>query len=230
MSELKIQASVREITGKKVKKYRKEGKIPAILYGRGVKNINLWVDLNEFKKAFHQAGENTIIDLVIDNGKNIPVLIHEVQYDHLSDDLAHADFFQVRMDEKIETEVPLEFIGEAPAVKEQGGVLVVNINEVPVRCLPSDIPGKFKLDLSGLKTFEDRILVGDIEVDPRKVEILMEKDNIIALVSPPRSEAELEALEEKVEEDVSSVEGVEDKKESEGETSSGEASAVSGEK
>jgi len=213
MSEIKMQAFTREETGKKVKKYRQQGKIPAVLYGRGTDNINLWVDQSEFKKTFREAGENTIIDLVVDKKKSIPVLIHEVQYDNLTGEVSHADFFQVRMDEKIETEVPLELIGEAPAVKEQGGVLVVNINEVPVRCLPSDIPAKFELSLDGLKTFEDRILVGDIKVDRKKVEILMEDDNIIALVSPPRSEAELEALEEKVEEDVSQVSGVEEEKE-----------------
>ncbi len=213
MSEIKMQAKIREEVKRGLNKYRQKGMIPAVLYGRGIKNINLWITQKEFEKTFQQSGENTIINLMIDKKKSVPVLIHDVQYNHLSGQVDHADFFQVRMDEKIETEVPLEFKGESPAVKEQGGVLVVNINEIPVRCLPSDIPSKFVLNLDNLKTFEDRILVKDIEVDRNKVEILTEDDNIIALVAPPRSEEELESLEEKVEEDVSQVENVKEKEE-----------------
>ncbi len=215
--EINLEVKTRDKAKKKLKEYRQKGIIPAILYGKNIKNVNLWLDLMNFNKVFQEVGENTILNLIVDKKKSVPVLIHDIQYDYISNKPIHVDFFQVKMDEKIETEVPLEFTDEAPAVKELGGVLVVNINEIPVRCLPSDIPSKFILSLKTLKTFEDRLLVKDIKFDKNKVEILMEDENIIALVSPPRSQEELEALEEKVEEDVTQVKEA-DKKEEVSET------------
>ncbi|HBR71634.1 MAG TPA: 50S ribosomal protein L25, partial [Candidatus Moranbacteria bacterium] len=101
----------------------------------------------------------------------------------------------------------LEFVGESPAVKENGGILVKNMDEVEVKCLPADLPSKFEINLSMLAKFEDHITVADIKV-PQGVEILAEKEAVIALVIPPRTEEELASLDEKVEADVTKVEGV----------------------
>lgn len=223
MDKIILKSKERDIVGKGVKKYRKEGLIPGVIYGHKTKPQNLWVDYLEFKKVFSDAGENTVIELDMESGEKNNVIIYDVQSDPVSDKLSHIDFFKIRMDEKIETEIPLEFIGESPAVKELGGILVKNMDEIPVSCFPADLPHQIEADVSALKTFEDHLKVADLKI-PEKVEVLVEKDSVIALVEPPRSDEELAKLEEKVEEDVTKVEGVvkEEKKEDEEERGEGE--------
>ena len=125
----------------------------------------------------------------------------------MTDKYTHVDFFQVRMDEEIETEVELNFVGESPAVKEQGGILVKNISEITVKCFPGDLPSEINVAISVLKTFDDRICIKDLKISP-KVKIDLEPETVVALVEEPRSEAELAGLSEKVEADVAKVEGV----------------------
>jgi large subunit ribosomal protein L25 len=135
------------------------------------------------------------------------VIIYEIQKDPVTSNYIHADFFQVRMDEEIEKEVELSYIGEAPAVKELGGVLVKSLDEITVKCLPADLPSEIEVDITVLKTFEDHITVKDLKISP-KVKFDIDQETVVALVAPPRSEEELEGLSEKVEEDVTKVEGV----------------------
>ncbi|HBO17032.1 MAG: 50S ribosomal protein L25 [Candidatus Moranbacteria bacterium GW2011_GWE2_35_2-] len=214
-NNISVKAQIREESGKKVKTLRKEGKVPAVVYGKKIKAQNLWVNALDFRRVYEKAGENTLIDLEIGEGKKMSVLIYDTQVDPLVGNFSHVDFFQVRMDEEIETEIPLEFVGEAPAVKNLGGILVTGIDEVPIRCLPGNMPSEFKINLSVLETFEDKIAVKDLPASD-KVEFLVDAETIIASIAAPRSEEELADLNEKVEEDVSNVAGVE-KKEVEGE-------------
>ena len=201
-----MKADIRDVVGKKVKKFRNEGKVPAVAYGHEVEPQNLWVDLLDLERVYAKAGESAIIELDV-KGKEVNALIHDVQLDHMSGKFSHIDFFQVQMDEEVETEIPLEFIGESEAVKAHGGVLVKNMDEVPVKCLPSNLPQHFEIDLSKIKTFDDHIIVADIKVSD-KVKIDLEPDAVIALVTPPRTQEELESLEQKVEEDVTKIAGV----------------------
>ncbi len=205
---MKLQAKVREISGSKVKNLRKEGNIPAILYGKGISNINLVLNFKEFSKTFKEAGENTVLDLVIDNNgkkENRNILIHTVQFDPISGLIIHADLYEVNMKEKVEANVPLVFEGESEAVKTENGVLVKNLLEVEVLALPGDLPHEIKIDLSALKTFSDVIKASDIKL-PSGVELNIGKDDILVSVTPPRSEEELEALsEEMAPVDVSSI-------------------------
>ncbi|MFH0969526.1 MAG: 50S ribosomal protein L25 [Patescibacteria group bacterium] len=210
MTKINLKSKIREEVGKNLNKFRKNGMIPAIVYGHKIKPRTLWVNYLEFGKVFKEAGESTVIELDIEGKDKVNALIHETQADPITDKFSHIDFFQIRMDEEIETEVPVELFGESPAIKEFGGILVQNVNAIPVKCLPGDLPHEFKLDISEIKTFEDHLKVSDIKI-PEKVEILLEADTVVALVTPPRSEEELAALEEKVEEDVTKVEGVADK-------------------
>jgi len=154
-----------------------------------------------------KSGESTIIELDLGEGKARNVIIYETQKDPISGDYIHVDFFQVRMDEEIEKEVELVFVGEAPAVKELGGSLVRSVDEVSVKCLPADLPSEIRVDISVLKTFEDRICIKDLKVSD-KVQIDIEPETVIASVAAPRSEAEMESLETKVEADVTKVEGI----------------------
>jgi large subunit ribosomal protein L25 len=201
-----LKAEIREITGKKVEKLREGNLIPAVLYGHGIKPQNISVDYLDFDRVFGKAGESSLIELELGSRKS-NVLVHDIQTDPISGKFSHVDFFQVNMKEEVETEIPLEFIGESPAVKELGGVLVKSLDEIKVKCLPADLPEKFEVDISKLATFDDAIAVKDLKVF-EKVEILVEPEAVIASVQEPRSQEELESLEAKVEEDVSKVEGV----------------------
>lgn len=189
--------------------------IPAILYGRGIENKMLWVDYFDFSRAYDEAGESTVLDLDVEkNGDDHKVLIYDVQTDPLTDQYSHIDFYQVKMDEEIETEVELEFVGESLAVKEAGGVLIKNMDSVEVRCLPGDLPGKIKVDISAIKTFDDYIYVKDLPISD-KVKIDIDPETVVALVAPPRSDEELSELDEKVEADIDQVEGIKGKEEEE---------------
>lgn len=181
--------------------------VPAVVYGRAVEPKSIWINLFEFRRLINKSGESTIISLDIDGKETRDVLVYDIQRDPVKNVFIHVDFFQVRMDEEIETEVELEYVGEAPAVKELGGVLVKNMTTLEVRCLPADLPSSIQVDISLLKTFEDHVCIKDLGLS-KKIEIGIDEETVLALVTPPRSESELSDLEKKVEGDVSKVEGV----------------------
>lgn len=207
---MELTAQKREILGKAVKTLRNGGFIPAEIYGREFENIHLSVLEKDFNKVFNEAGESTIINLII-GGEKIPVLINEVIKNILTDKISHIDFYRVRMDEKTEVSVPLEFIGEAQAVKEKKGILIKAMYELEVRALPADLPHNIEIDIVGLAEIGQSIHIKDIK--PIKgVEILAEPDAVIATIT--------EIVEEVVEEKQTSVEdvkveGEENKKEAE---------------
>ncbi|HYC79923.1 MAG TPA: 50S ribosomal protein L25/general stress protein Ctc [Candidatus Binatia bacterium] len=207
MAQITINATKRTVSGKPVKKLRNSGKLPAVVYGHNVKSENIEVSESEFLKTLKQAGESTIITLSVD-GKNHPVLIHDVHNHYLTDRPIHVDFYAVNMDEKLKATVQLHFIGESQAVKALGGVLARNLSELEVECLPADLPSHFEVDISSLNTFEDSIRVSDLNVSD-KVKILANPEEVIIAVTPPRSEEDLKELDQKVEEvDVNTIEGV----------------------
>lgn len=202
-----MEVKLRSERGSKTNKGRKLGLIPAVVYGKEVSPESIWVNNLDLKRLLKKAGESTLIDLSIENKAAHKVLVYDIQKDPVNGKFLHVDFFQVKMNEKIETEVELEFVGESIAVKEQAGVLVKNMDEVEVSCLPGDLPSSITVDISALKTFEDRICVKDLKVG-KGVEIKLDPETVIALVAPQRKEEELAELETKVEADVTKVEGV----------------------
>lgn len=207
MSATTIQAQARSVLGKKVKALRKSGTLPAVLYGHGLASRSLIVSSAEFLRAYRSAGESTLIDLVVDGQVPVKVIIQDVQRHPVTQVLLHVDFHQVKMTEKLHAEIPLSFTGEAPAVKELGGVLVKNIDRVKVESLPGDLVHEVVVDVSTLKTLDDKVLIRNLPV-PKGITVLERPDDVVCLVAPPRSEAELAELEEKVEEKVEEVEGV----------------------
>jgi len=210
---LTLSAKIRKELGKKVKKIREKGIIPAILYGPKIKNIPLEVDLKEFEKVYQGAGESSLIQILVGQKKFL-VLIHALEIDAISQKPIHIDFYQPKLDEEITATVPLVFEGQAPAVKDLGGTLVRNIHELEVKALPQNLPHEIKVDISKLKTFEDNILVKDLII-PKEVKILKTPQETIAFVSEP--EKIEEELEKPIEEKVEEVEKVEEKKPSEAE-------------
>lgn len=197
---LTLSVKIRKDQGKKVKTLRKKGILPAVLYGPKLKKAQpLELDSKSFEKIYKETGESSLISLEIEK-KKIPVLIHEVQYDSLTEKPIHVDFYQPKLEEEVEVKIHLVFEGEAPAVKDLGGTLVKNISEVEVKALPQNLPKEIRVDVGVLKTFEDNILIKDLKL-PKGVKIIKEPGEIVASVVPvEKVEEELvKPIEEKVE-------------------------------
>lgn len=188
-----ILAKPRNELGKKAKTLRREGILPAVLYGEGVPSQPLSVMLREFRKVLSEAGETSLITLKIEGAKDAEVLIHDIATDPVTLEPVHADFYAVRMDKPIEAKVVLSFDGESPAVKNEGGILVKVLHELEVRALPRDLPHEIAVDVARLEAIGSKIHVKDVAL-PKGVATLAEPDEVVALVEPPRSEAELEEL------------------------------------
>ncbi len=199
MEKIKLQATKREVLGKKVSALRREGLVPVVLYGKGKDNLSLSVNKKEFDRAYKMSGGSTIIQIEIEGEKTKNVLIKDVDKHPVNDSIRHADFYQVRMSEKITASIPLNFTGDSKAVIDLSGSLITNKSEVEVECLPADLPHEIEVDISVLEDFEAVIHVKDIKV-PEGVEIKDDLEETVALVEPPRSEEELAELEEPVEE------------------------------
>lgn len=211
----KLTVEPRSLLGKQVKTLRKNGQIPAVLYGHGIKSVNIAVDYLTFAKVYKEAGSSSLVDLVIGpDNKSIKVLIQDVTLDPLTSRYQHIDFHQVRMNEKITTEVPIVFVGEAKAVKEQGGILVKTLTKLHIECLPQDLQHQIEVDISSLENFNSFIAVKDLSL-PSTWKVLDQVEEAVVGVEPPRSEEELAKLKEQVSEDVSKVEKVEGKKDEE---------------
>lgn len=222
--QVSLQATKRT---EKVNRVRANGAVPAVLYGSGLKNETLQVNSRDFIKAFSQSGSTTLVDLDIE-GKMHNVLIREVQYHPVLDHPIHIDFYQVRMDEVVRAEVPLKFVGEAPAVKDLGGIFVRNIDAVEVEALPRDLPHDIEVDISSLTAIDQAIHISDLQIPTGVTVLEREAEDVIALIQAPRSEAELEQLETEIKEDVESVEKAGPVKEEEAaEGAEGEAGASS---
>lgn len=185
---LKLKAKLREKLGKKSSQVRAEGKIPAVLYGHKVDNVNLEINYIDFEKALKEAGESTLIDLTIDDREPIKTIISEVQVQPGKGRFIHADFHQINMKEKIHAHIQLKFIGESRAVKEDGAVVVHNISELEVKCLPSDLVHEIIVDISNLNDFDDSIAVKDLSL-PKGLEVLHhEPGNIVVSIARPKAE------------------------------------------
>lgn len=188
MAELKAQK--REVFGRKLKKLREEGFVPAELYGRGIENIHLSIPVDEFVRVYGEAGEHAIINVDI-GGKKRPALIHEVQRHPITEEVLNVDFYQVRMDEKVTTHIPLKFEGESQAVKDLSGVLVKALNEIEVEALPADIPDSVTVDLTTLDELEKSIYVRDLPKG-EKFEFIVDPETVVASVSAQKEEEEPE--------------------------------------
>lgn len=189
MDTIRLEGQTRTITGKKVSTLRTEGLTPAVLYGHKIKNTNVAIPSKIFEKVYAQAGESTLIDLVLDGGASKKVLIQDIQRDALTGSVTHIDFHEVSMTEKITTEIPLKFIGESKAVKEMSGVLVKNMDDIKVECLPTDLVHEIEVDITPLVDFETSIHVKELNI-PHGITVLEQQDEVVVTVTPPRAEEE----------------------------------------
>ncbi len=192
----KLKAEKRKVAGRKVNQLRRKEILPANIYGKKVKSCAVQLDLKTFLPVYQEAGETGIVNLDLKGEtKARPVLIHNVQLDPVTDQPLHADFYQVDLKQKVTTEVPVEITGESAAVKEKGGILIQPLVEVEVEALPTELPDKFEVNVTGLKEIDDAVTVGDLKV-PEGVEILTAAKQILVKVEPPAEEEEVAPSEE----------------------------------
>lgn len=191
MQKVQLQAQMRAIIGRQVKSLRRQDLLPAVVYGHNFKPLSLQVPLKDFEKVYAEAGESTVVYLSVD-GQDYPTIIHDVVRDPVSDRFLHADFYKVRLDEKITASIQLNFVGESPAVKELAGILIKNISEVEVEGFPQDLPHQIDVDISNLKELKSQILIRDLPISS-KLEVKVGPESIVALIQEPISEEELKA-------------------------------------
>ncbi len=183
-----LLVQTREKFGKAVKTLRQAGMIPAELYGKGIENLHLMVALKDFRKVLKQAGESSMINVVLGKEKR-PAMISNVELDPVSDEINTVDFYQVRLDEKIKIKVPFEFIGVSVAVTDQKGILVKPMQEIEVEALPANVPHSISVDLSKIMEIGQSVYVKDLKVVD-DVKLLSESETVIATVTAPMTEEE----------------------------------------
>lgn len=212
-----LKTEKRDILGKKVNALRQEGSLPAELYGRAMPNLHLSVNAKDFEKVYKAAGENTIVNVIVD-GAAKPALIYDVQHNPVSGDVESIDLYAVRMDEEITAKVPIVFTGESEVVKAGLGVLIESMDEIEVEALPADIPHEITIDISGLKEIGNSIYVKDVavtgkfkfKIDPGNVivsisELAPEEEPVVAELTPDQVVVETE--EKKAERDAAKSAG-----------------------
>jgi large subunit ribosomal protein L25 len=196
---ISIQAEVRDGSENNVE-LRKKGFVPAVFYGPKEDSTPIKIKEGDFQKIYEEAGESTIITLK-EGDNSHESLIHDVQFDAITGNTVHVDFYVIEKGKKVEVSIPLNFIGVSPAEKNLGGVLVKVVHELPIKALPKDLPSEIDINLESLVDFESQIKASDLVIG-EGVELDVEPDEVIALVQEPKEEAE----EEPIEVDLSSIE------------------------
>lgn len=187
MGNVKLEAKNREVVGKKVKRLRREGWVPAVLFGAMQASTPIQVVERDLDAALRQAGSTALIDLYVDDARRPHiVLARDVQRDVLTSRLQHVDFYQVQLDHKVKTSPALHIVGEAPAVQAGGAILVQILNHVEVECLPTDLIDAIEVDVSSLETVDDSVTIGDLHVPPG-VTILADPHDVVVSVVVPRA-------------------------------------------
>lgn len=189
MEKAVIQAEKRTVIGKQVRSLRREGKLPAVIYGYGIDPISIILDAHSASRILAKASSSTLVTIEL-SGTQYPTLVREKQLDFIRNELIHVDFLAVSMTEKITADVGIHLEGVAPAVNEFNAIIVNNLTELEVECLPSDLPERFVVDISGLAEIGDGVYVRDL-TPPANVEILNDPDEII-VVATAMAEEEVE--------------------------------------
>ncbi len=179
--KVKLTVDKRNVLGKKVKKLRRDGILPANIYGKDIKSIAVQVKEKEFETVFKEAGETGLIELELDK-KIHPVLIHNVQLDHLSQKPLHADFYQVNLAEKVKTMVPVISVGIPKAVAEKVGLLLQPLSEIEIEALPQDLPERIEINVEGLDSVDEQITVGELKI-PSGVTVLTDAGQVAVKIT-----------------------------------------------
>lgn len=192
-----LAAERRTVTGKKVSQLRREGKIPAVVYGHHVAAMPIQIDERALNLTIQRAGMNRLINLNLGQGEGLVSLVRDIQRQSTTQRVIHVDFQAVSMDEPIITAVPILLEGQAPAV-ELGGTLLQALDALEIRALPANLIPSITVDVSGLTDFDAAVYVRDVSV-PGTVEVLNGADDLIVKVTPPAAEEEEEGVEAEAE-------------------------------
>lgn len=190
MAKLTLSAKERKIFGRKVRTLRKQGILPANVFGPKTKSKAIAVDSSTFTSLFKEAGETSLVDLQIEGEDSVrPILISNIHVDPVTNDILHADLHQVDLKAKTTAEIPITIVGESPAVKT-GGILVTLRNSVDAEALPADLPEKIEVDVSTLKAVGDSILAKDLSVNRATVTLQIDDEEPIVTIQEPEEEPE----------------------------------------
>lgn len=187
MKKHSLNANKRDIKASKPAVLRREGSVPATVYGKKVESVSLSMKLSDFIPVYDEAKETGLIELHV-GGSVHPVLIHHVQRDPVKDIILHVEFHQVDLKEKVHANIPLVFVGEAPAVEQKLGVVLSLLSEVEVEALPTDLPEKLDVDISHLSAVDEELKVSDIQI-PSSVTLLTDGTVVVAKIGELVSKA-----------------------------------------
>jgi len=196
MEHIELRVNTREVQGKKVRFLRRQGITPIHLFGHGIESAALQCDTGQLQRILAQAGKTRLIGLKLDKArKPRNVVVREIQRDPQTGELLHVDFYQVRMAEKIKVEVPIVLVGEAPALKDKGNMLMQELSRLTIECLPDEIPPTIELDLGHLTEAEQAIQVKDITLD-EGITVFDDPEYVVARISALPVEKVEEVVEE----------------------------------
>lgn len=196
MEKVIVQAEKRTVIGKQVKALRREGKLPAIIYGHGIDPISIVLDMRSSSRTLARASSSTLVTIELE-GKQYPTLVREKQLDFIRNSIIHVDFLAVSMTEKLTANVAVRVEGVAPAVAAFGAVLLTGLSELEVECLATDLPESFTVDISALTEIGSGIYVRDVPA-PENVEILTDPDEMLVLATAMAAEEVEEVVEEEL--------------------------------
>lgn len=198
MDQIELDVKTREVLGKKVRFLRRQGITPVHVFGHGIESLTLQTDTARLQHVLNVAGETRLVSLNVDKDATPrPVLVREVQKDPLTGALVHVDFYQVRMGEKVEVEVPIELVGNAPALDVKGNTLRQELEHLTIECLPGNIPNRIDVDISPIVEAGDAIRVKDIVVSADVIVLTDPDQVVVTVVSRPEEKVEeVEAAEE----------------------------------
>ena len=209
---MEIIAKKRSTIGKKVRILREEQLVPAAVFGKGKQSTPISLAASLAEKLLKSTGESTLLDIAIE-GENEPrkALISEIQRNAVTGKLQHINFHEVSLKDKITANVPIEFVGQSPAVKSGEGILITLIDEIEVECLPANLPSHFEVDISNLNKVGEFITVEALKYDKDRITIEPDKNELLIKVDYA------EQLEEEVAASVEEIEVTGEKPKEEGE-------------
>src|ERR1051325_10727788 len=192
MEKVVLEATKRDVVGKQVKALRREGKLPAVIYGRHTEPVSINLDSHSASMTLAKLTSSSLVTIKVDGTEHL-ALVREKQRDYIKNRLLHVDFLAVSLTEKLRTEVAIHFIGVSPAVKDFNAVMVHNLEEVEVECLPDDLPERIDVDISMLNRPGEGIRLRDVHVSD-KVRLLGDPDTMVAVATFAKVEEETAAV------------------------------------
>jgi large subunit ribosomal protein L25 len=187
MDTVVLKAKKRTVTGKQVKQLRRQGLLPAVIYGHNVEPVAITLDAHEAGIVLPRISQSKLITVSVEGGKDYPVLMREKQRNYIKNVYTHIDFLAVSLTEKLHADVAIEVTGEAPAVKDFNATIVTGLTKIEVEAYPQDLPNRIIIDISGLKELGDSLYVRDLVVSD-KVKVITDGDELIVVATATKEE------------------------------------------